>query len=169
MKHLDTLTDQARLDLLPWEAQSRMLTFRAGQYLIARTISNLVDRIISALPSGASDYHLLAARRKISNITNAYNASHKTPAMIGTDPALVGQTGYAFHIVAVGGLAMQTLMYQLQEGKKFITGALGSAAYIMMGCVKAADTPGDLLEKVLEAILRGVELGGRHGKRDVSK
>ena len=111
MKHLDALTDQARLDLLPWEVQAHMLTFRAGQYLITRTISNLVERIISALPSGASDYHLLAARRKISNITNAYNDSHKTPAMVGTDSELVGQTGYAFHIVAVGGLAMQTLMY----------------------------------------------------------
>ena len=39
----------------------------------------------------------------------------------------------------------------------------------MMGNVKATDTPGDLLEKVLEAILRGVELGGKHDRRDVSK
>ena len=46
----------------------------------------------------------------------------------------------------------------MQEGKELIAGALGSAAYIMMGDVKATDTPGDLLEKVLEAILRGVPL-----------
>ena len=128
MKHLDALTDQARLDLLPWAVQSRMLTFTAGQYLITSTRSNLVDRVLSALPRGDSNSHLLGAKRKITNITNAYNASHKTPAMVGTDPVLVGQTGYAFHIVAVGGLAMQTLMYQLQEGKKLIAGALGSAA-----------------------------------------
>ena len=89
--------------------------------------------------------------------------------MGGTDPALFGQTGYSFHIVAVGCLAMQTFMYQLQEGKELIAGALGSAAYIMMGDVKATDTPGDLLEKVLEAILRGVELGGRRGRKDVFK
>ena len=38
-----------------------------------------------------------------------------------------------------------------------------------MGNVKATDTPGDLLEKVLEAVLRGVELGGKHDRRDVSK
>ena len=48
-------------------------------------------------------------------------------------------------------------------------GALSSASYIMLGNVKPTDTPGDLLEKVLEAVLRGVELGGKHDKRDVSK
>jgi hypothetical protein len=169
VKRLDALTDQERLDLLPWKTQSRMLTFRTGQYLIARTIANLVDRVLSALPRGSSSSHLVGAKRKIKNITNAYNASHKTSAMGGTDSALFGQAGYAFHIVAVGCLAMQTFMYQLQEGKELIAGALGSAAYIMMGDVRATDTPGDLLEKVLEAILRGVELGGRRGKKDVSK
>ena len=128
MKSLDALTDQERLDLLPWETQSRMLTFRTGQYLIARTIANLVDRVLSALPKGNSSSHLVGAKRRIRNITNAYNATYKTPAMGGTDPALVGQTGYAFHVVGVGCLAMQTLMYQLQEGKELIAGALGSAA-----------------------------------------
>ena len=169
VKNLDTLTDQGRLDLLPWEVQSHMLTFRAGQYIIARIVAILVERIKSVLPSGASVSHLVAAKRIISNITNAYNAARKTPAMVGTHPPLVGQTGYAFHIVAVGSLALQTLMYQLPEGKRLVIGALSSASYIMMGNVKDTDTPGDLLEKVLEAILRGVELGGKHDRRDVSK
>ena len=170
VKSLDTLTDQERLDLLPWETQSRLITFRTGQYLIARTVANLVDRVISALPKGNSSAHLVGVRRRIRNITTAYNAPcGKTPAMEGTDPALVGQTGFAFHVVGVGCLAMQTLMYQLQKGKELITGALGSASYLMMGDVKATDTPGDLVEKVLEGVLRGVELGGKRGKRDVSK
>ena len=128
-----------------------------------------MERIIAALPNGASDSHLLAAERKIMNITNTYNDSLRTPAMVGTHPALVGQTGYAFQIVAMGSLSLQTLMYQLQDGKRLVKGALGSAACIRMGDVKPTDTPGDLLEKVLEAILRGVELGGKHDMRDVSK
>ena len=69
VKRLDALTDQERLDLLPWETQSRMLTFRTGQYLIARTIANLVDRVLSALPRGSSSSHLVGAKRKIKNIT----------------------------------------------------------------------------------------------------
>ena len=90
VKHLAALTDQARLDLLPWEVQAHMLTFRAGQYLIARIIFNLVERIIAPFPLYCSPVHIKPRDIYIPNGTNqttspACTLLHKTCTFLTDD------------------------------------------------------------------------------------